>query len=115
MLYSNYILLERKSQKSGSSLFDKLRMLTTCNSTSSTIATNDDVSTTPQFDTLSNSTESIDILPDELKLEILKNLLQYEYVNLLRVSKSWHRLVFPLLYDHIIIDANFSTFNNICP
>ncbi|KAG7664299.1 uncharacterized protein J8A68_002157 [[Candida] subhashii] len=90
-------------------------MLTTCNSTSSTITTNDDVSTTPQFDTLSNSTESIDILPDELKLEILKNLSQYEYVNLLRVSKSWHRLVFPLLYDHIIIDANFSTFNNICP
>ncbi|KAI5966770.1 uncharacterized protein KGF55_000179 [Candida pseudojiufengensis] len=51
-------------------------------------------------------------LPNEIILNITKNLSQFEVLKLIRTCSKLYELILPQLYQHIIIDTSLVKFNN---
>ncbi|BAO38547.1 conserved hypothetical protein [Kluyveromyces marxianus] len=56
--------------------------------------------------------EKILNLPIEIKVEITKNLSQYDLVNLASVSKSFYDAAMFSLYENVVVDASYSILND---
>lgn len=54
---------------------------------------------------------SLETLPLEVKLRIANELSQFDCLNLMKTSKSMYFLTLPRLYQHIIVDQNYSQFS----
>lgn len=54
---------------------------------------------------------SLDKLPFEIRLKVANQLSQFDCLNLLRTNRAMYSSTIPRLYQHIIIDQNYSQFN----
>lgn len=54
---------------------------------------------------------TLDKLPFEIRLKIANQLSQFDCLNLLRTNKAMYLSTIPRLYQHIIIDQDYSQFN----
>ncbi|CCE87088.1 Piso0_005625 [Millerozyma farinosa CBS 7064] len=54
---------------------------------------------------------SLERLPLEVKLRIANELSQFDCLNLMKTSKSMYFSTLPRLYQHIIVDQNYSQFS----
>ena len=53
----------------------------------------------------------LDTLPFEVRAKIANELSQFDCLNLLRTNKAMYMSTMPRLYQHIVIDENYSQFN----
>lgn len=51
------------------------------------------------------------MLPFEIRVKIANELSQFDCLNLLRTSKALYESTVPRLYQHVVIDENYSQFN----
>lgn len=54
---------------------------------------------------------SLDKLPFEIRLKIANQLSQFDCLSLLRTNRAMYSSTIPRLYQHIIVDQNYSQFN----
>lgn len=57
----------------------------------------------------------LDTLPFEVRAKIANELSQFDCLNLLRTNKAMYMSTMPRLYQHIVIDENYSQFNKEIP
>lgn len=66
----------------------------------------------PTISGLTQPPLTLDILPFEIRLIIANELSQFDCLNLLRVSKAMYESTISRLYQFIVVDQEYSRFNN---